>query len=254
MTTHNKPKTLNHGITAAYYCRHIGCLVAMTASHSISDHSKPADADMRRGFGPRVRKLHSRIGKAHHKAEGMTFSRALLAGDASPRQLAALMRALAPAYAFLEQEAPDLAFSLGSDSIPWHDLARTTALRHDLAILAGVAATPVSAAAAIWMKQLQQQARQAPHRLMAHVYVRYGGDLSGGQQLAAQANAILHKAGLPALSFWSFTAPITELKLALHDGFEEMELSAAEEEELLDEAVQAFHATQRLLAELAQLD
>jgi heme oxygenase len=226
----------------------------MTASHSISDHAKPADADMRRGFGPRVRKLHSRIGKAHHKAEGMTFSRALLAGDASPRQLAALMRALAPAYAFLEQEAPDLAFSLGSDSIPWHDLARTTALRHDLAILASVAATPASAAAAIWMEQLQQLARQAPHRLMAHVYVRYGGDLSGGQQLAAQANAILHKAGLPALSFWSFTAPITELKLALHDGFEELELSAAEEEELLDEAVQAFHATQRLLAELAQLD
>ena len=61
----------------------------MTASHSISDHSKPADADMRRGFGPRVRKLHSRIGKAHHKAEGMAFSRALLAGDASPRQLCA---------------------------------------------------------------------------------------------------------------------------------------------------------------------
>ncbi len=104
------------------------------------------------------------------------------------------------------------------------------------------------------MERLQQLARQAPHRLMAHVYVRYGGDLSGGQQLATQANAILHKAGLPALSFWSFTAPITELKLALHDGFEEMELSAAEEEELLDEAVQAFHATQRLLAELAQLD
>jgi len=32
-----------------------------------------------------------------------------------------------------------------------------------------------------------------------------------------------------------------------------MDLSAEEEEELLEEAVLAFHTTQRLLAELAQL-
>ncbi len=57
----------------------------MTASHSISDHAKPADADIRRGFGPRVRKLHSRIGKVHHKAEGM----------ASPGPFSPVMRRLA---------------------------------------------------------------------------------------------------------------------------------------------------------------
>ena len=33
-----------------------------------------------------------------------------------------------------------------------------------------------SAAAAIWLEQLRVLAQQAPHRLMAHVYVRYGGD------------------------------------------------------------------------------
>jgi len=220
---------------------------------SISDHAKPADADIRRGFGPRIRKLHSQIGKAHHQAEGMAFSRALLAGEASPRQLAALLRALAPAYAFLEQEAPELAFSLGADSIPWKDLARSTALQHDLAILASLPETPPSAAAAIWMEQLHHLARRAPHRLMAHVYVRYGGDLSGGQQLATQANHIVQRNGFPALNFWSFSAPLSELKLAMHDGFEEMELSAAEEEELLEESVLAFQATQRLLSELTAL-
>lgn len=30
------------------------------------------------GFGPRMRRLHARIGRAHHQAEGMGFSRALL--------------------------------------------------------------------------------------------------------------------------------------------------------------------------------
>jgi oxygen-independent coproporphyrinogen-3 oxidase len=220
---------------------------------SISDHAVPADAQLRQGFGPRVRKLHARIGKAHHKAEGMVFSRALLEGQTSPRQLAALMRALAPAYALLEQQGPELASALGDRSIPWQALARTTALQHDLAVLSALEATPASAAAAIWLEQLKVLARQAPHRFMAHVYVRYGGDLSGGQQLAEQANAILRRHDLPALGFWAFEHDLASLKHQLHDGFEEMDLSPEEEEELLEEAELAFRATQRLLAELAEI-
>jgi heme oxygenase len=227
----------------------------MTTTHpgSISDHANPADAALRKGFGPRVRKLHARIGKAHHQAEGMVFSRALLEGRATPLQLAALLRALAPAYALLEQRVPELASALGATASPWASLARSAALDHDLATLAALPATPASAAAAIWLEQLRVLAQQAPHRLMAHVYVRYGGDLSGGQQLAVQANAILASDGLPPLSFWVFERPIAELKQALHDAFEQFDLSPEEEEELLEEAEAAFHATQRLLAELDAL-
>lgn len=223
----------------------------MTAT-SISDHASPADAELRKGFGPRVRKLHARIGKAHHQAEGMTFSRALLDGRAEPLQLAALIGALAPAYGLIEEEAPALAAALGARSIPWDDLARTPALQHDQAMLSSLPTAPVSAAAA-WLEQLRLLARQAPHRLMAHVYVRYGGDLSGGQQLAGQANAILRRHGLPALEFWGFERDIPTLKQALHEGFEEMDLSEQEEAELLEEAELAFVATQRLLAELGCL-
>lgn len=204
-------------------------------------------------LGPRVRKLHAHIGKAHHQAEGMEFSRALLEGRATPLQLAGLLRALLPAYTLLEQEAPDLATALGATNIPWSDLARRQALEHDLKQLAALPATPASAAAASWLEQIKLLARQAPHRLMAHVYVRYGGDLSGGQQLGGQANAILSRHGLSALKFWSFEQEIPALKKALHDGFEQMDLSEAEEEELLDEAVAAFKLTQKLLAELAEI-
>jgi heme oxygenase len=96
-------------------------------------------------------------------------------------------------------------------------------------------------------------ARQAPHRLMAHVYVRYGGDLSGGQQLAEQAAAILRRHGLPAPTFWAFAGGVPALKQALHDGIEQLVLTEQQEEELLDEAERAFLATQQLLAELADL-
>ena len=63
--------------------------------------------------------------------------------------------------------------------------------------------------------------------------------------------ASLQAVGLPNLSFWVFNDPTSALKAALHDGFEQLQLSSREEEELLEEAETAFHATQRLLAELA---
>jgi heme oxygenase len=204
-------------------------------------------------LGPRVRRLHNRIGQAHHQAEAMGLSRALLEGQAAPRQLAALLRALAPAYALLDELAPAAAAGLGATDLPWSDLARTAALEHDLALVATVPATPDSPAAAAWCERLTELAGQAPHRLLAHAYVRYGGDLSGGQQLAPQANAIMAALDLPALSFWSFSRPSIDLKESLHGGLERLLLGAKEEQELMDEAQAAFGASQALLAELASL-
>jgi heme oxygenase len=219
------------------------------AASSLSDHAQPAGANQPPRLGPRLRKLHSRIGRAHHQAEGMAFSRALLEETVSPVQLAALLRSLAPAYALIETEAPKLARQLGVDDTPWSALARSAALEHDLALLSSTPETPASPAAKRWLERLHHLAQTSPHRLMAHLYVRYGGDLSGGQLLAGHANAILQRKGLPALSFWVFEHH-EKLKQALHDTFERFVLSAAQEAELLDEAEEAFRATQELLAEL----
>jgi heme oxygenase len=185
----------------------------------------------------------------------MAFSRALLDGQVSPLQLAALIRALVPAYAHLERRGPLLAASLGATDLPWDDLARSAALRHDEARLAaaGVPLTPTSPAALAWLAELERLADQAPHRWLAHLYVRYGGDLSGGQQLAEQAQRILAAHGLSNLEFWAFARPTAELKQGLHDAFEQLALSPDQEEELLAESEAAFVATQRLLAELADL-
>ena len=220
---------------------------------AISTHADGSDRAQRQVLGPRLRRLHARIGAAHRQAEGMAFSRALLAGQVEPLQLVALLRALAPGYGLIEQEGPALAAALGAQAFPWSDLARSPALERDAAQFAAIEASPPSAAAAVWLEQLRSLARQAPHRFLAHVYVRYGGDLSGGQQLADQANAILASRGLAPVSFWAFERPVRELKDGLHAAFEQLELSEAEEAELLEEAEIAFRATQSLLAELAAL-
>ena len=227
--------------------------VSVAGQEAISSHADGADRAQRQVLGPRLRRLHARIGAAHRQAEGMAFSRALLQGQVEPLQLVALLRALAPGYALIEQAGPELAAALGAQAFPWRDLARSPALQHDAAQFATMPAGPASTAAAIWLEQLRSLARQAPHRFLAHVYVRYGGDLSGGQQLAEQANAILVGRGLPSVTFWAFGRPVRELKDELHAAFEQLDLSEAEEQELLDEAEIAFRATQRLLAELAEL-
>jgi heme oxygenase len=157
--------------------------MTITPLAPISTHATANDTRRHSRIGPRVRRLHSRIGQAHHQAEGMGFSRALLEGQATPRQLAALLRALGPAYALLDELAPAAAAGLGATDLPWSDLARTAALEHDLALVANLPATPDSPAAAAWCERLTGLAGRAPHRLLAHAYVRYGGDLSGGQQL-----------------------------------------------------------------------
>lgn len=218
----------------------------------LSRHGQLTNASQGQGLGPRLRRLHARIGKAHHQAEGMVFSRALLNGAATPQQLRSLLDALLPGYILLEQRAPAAAAALGG-RLPWPDLVRSASLRHDLTALgeAGLPTTAPSAASGVWCSRLIELAQQSPHRLMAHVYVRYGGDLSGGQQLGQQANAILARHGLPALRFWSFMQPVAALKDALHGGIEALRLSAEQEEELLAEAETAFLLTQRLLAELA---
>jgi heme oxygenase len=225
----------------------------LLADGAISSHAGSVDAVARNGFGPRVRRLHARIGAAHRQAEGMLFSRALLAGQVSPLQLATLIRALAPAYERIELLAPAVAEFLGASSFPWADLARSAILRRDVAQLAALPATPSSPAALAWLERLEELVRTAPHRFLAHVYVRYGGDLAGGQQLAAQAASILAAHGLPPLGFWHFEQPVVALKQAFHDGFEQLELSEQQEQELLEECELAFQATQRLLAELGEL-
>ena len=119
---------------------------AVNGGEAISTHAGGADQAQRQVLGPRLRRLHARIGAAHRQAEGMAFSRALLAGQVEPLQLVALLRALAPGYGLIEQEGPELAAALGAQAFPWSDLARSLALERDAAQFAAIPAGVPSAA------------------------------------------------------------------------------------------------------------
>lgn len=201
--------------------------------------------------GPRLQRLHRRLAEAHQEAEARGFLHQLLDGHATPRQIAGLIRGLAPGYRLLEALAPPIAKAFGSTAIPWPALMRSDALDHDLFCFPGSLHTPPSGVSEEWQHRIRMLAAQQPHCLLAHVYVRYGGDLLGGQGLALLVNLSLQSAGYQSLLFWGFPCSVSLLKEQFHAGFEQLQLTEQQDDEFLDEVVNACHFTQRLLAELA---
>ena len=134
----------------------------------------------------------------HREVERSACMQCLLRGRMPQPAYALLLRNLHHLYVGLEaalsrhQAHPLLA--------PLHDpkLWRSNALELDLAFLHGPdwpSALPLMAATAAYGQRLQQLADGRPALLVAHAYVRYLGDLSGGQQLK---RIVARSLGLPA--------------------------------------------------------
>lgn len=152
-------------------------------------------------------RLKSETRELHRAAERSDFMSALLRGRLGRGAYALLLRSLHEIYAALEAgldahaEEPTLA-------AVWHPaLARRLALERDLCRLAGqrwstdLAPRP---AALRHARRLQRLAAEAPGLLAAHAYVRYLGDLSGGQLLAPIVERSLQLDAGEATGFYDF--------------------------------------------------
>ncbi|MEO8278866.1 MAG: biliverdin-producing heme oxygenase [Ideonella sp.] len=94
---------------------------------------------------------------------------------------------------------------------------------------------------------------ESPERLLAHAYVRYLGDLSGGQilrKIVADNSALRAQA---ALAFYDFgdAAGAKALAHAFRSGIDQVPTSAAQEDAVVDEAKLSFEWHLRLFDELA---
>lgn len=96
-------------------------------------------------------------------------------------------------------------------------LARAPALASDLAVLHGPAwahALPVLPAAQAYAERMAMLADIRPVLLAAHAYVRYLGDLSGGQMLRRIVGKSLHLPDGAGTAFYDFGPPATVQALA----------------------------------------
>lgn len=153
-------------------------------------------------------RLRTATAAAHDAAENSPFVTRLMAGNGSVADFAALTAQLRPVYATLEAVIEKMAGDRVVAAVHDPALARTARLVHDLGVLQGPPlvdlvgpAAPEMPATTRYVERLA--AAQAPEELLAHHYVRYLGDLSGGQ-VVARLVARHYAVPADALTFYRF--------------------------------------------------
>jgi heme oxygenase len=188
----------------------------------------------------------------HRTAERSAFMQGLLQGRLERAVYCRLLRNLHALYSALEQALERHAAALPPLHLP--ALFRTAALASDLRCLHGAdwSALPLTRAMREYTGRIQQLALEHPRLLVAHAYVRYLGDLSGGQSLRDRVRSALALEGDAGTAFYAFGGrdEVESKKQRFRAGLNAMVLDPASEDELVAEANAAFALHVDLFAEL----
>ncbi len=201
--------------------------------------------------------LRDRTKDAHHAAERSGVMAALLRGQMTRSTYALLLRSLHPIYDALERGLASAAHDPWIAPIHAPRVWRTAALERDLVYFAGPAwaALPIAPAAMGYAQRLDALRREHPGQLVAHAYVRYLGDLNGGQILARVVRKALGLTDAAGTAFYEF-AEIDDLRAESGRWRAALDAVPADLEgraRLADEALVGFDLHIRMFAEIAAL-
>ncbi len=187
-----------------------------------------------------TRELHTRAERSGVMAE-------LLARRISREAYGALLVNLHAIYVALE--AMLSASTLEASGLM--PLARTAALASDVQAFAVKGPAPVEAATRAYVERLHKLQGAHAHRLWSHVYVRYLGDLHGGQVLSRLVSG-LFGVGKDATRFYDFGSDeqVLALRASLRSQLALTALSEVQADEVVNEAVWAFEAHCRIFEQI----
>jgi heme oxygenase len=199
-------------------------------------------------------RLRQETRQNHVEAERSGIMRRLLSRSLDLGTYVALLRNLLPVYQTLEEEME----RHQADQVvaPFHHpgLARSAALEADLAELAGPdwRALPVIPEAAAYAERIRAAARQDPALLVAHGYVRYLGDLSGGQILKRIVAETFELAPGSGVGFYEFPAlgDLDAFKHRYRAALDALSPLPERADQIVREAIGGFEANTRLFAGL----
>ena len=202
--------------------------------------------------------LKSHTASAHEHAEQAGFVTELLAGRMEASQVAAMLLQNYVIYRALES-----ALEVNADPrlAPFADpaLMRVPALQKDLAVHYGddwerklaAGQLHVTPGAKAYADELHELGPGSTTYLMAHHYVRYLGDLSGGQIISAlvQRHYDINPEGLNFYAFDSI-GKIKPYKDSYRRHLDEAEFSDTEKQEILHHAETAFETNRQVFVDL----
>lgn len=212
-----------------------------------------ASAITARPDGPAAR-LRAASMPIHRATEDEPFITTLLAGDRSIDDYGALLGQLRPVYAALESATAGARASVPAGVAALFDpaLDRRSAIDHDLEALGVDAESPLLPQTATYVARIATIRDDWP-RLIAHHYVRYLGDLSGGQVVAARLRRH-YGLGDDALTFYAFDGLGAKgaVKARYREGLDRVLAPADRFDAALDETIRAYEANRALFAALGR--
>lgn len=206
---------------------------------------------------PITERLKEATRALHTEVERAGVMRLLLRGQLERIEYCRLLRNFHAIYAALETGLSRHAGVSGIAALDCVPLFRSNALHDDLTFLHGAdwaVAIPITGAATQYVEHLQGISEHAPLMLGAHAYVRYLGDLSGGQMLARIVAKTLDLPPGEGVKFYEFGSvdDVKNLAHAFRLGLDLMADHEASAQALIDEGCAAFARHRELFEALGR--
>lgn len=189
-------------------------------------------------------RFKSRTRDLHVLAERSGVTAQILRGKATLAGYALLLASLAPVYLEMERQMARRADEPGLRRLIDPAILRHDALTHDLTQLVGAdwrdRLAPLNEVER-YVAAIRAAGDGDGARLIAHAYVRYLGDLNGGQALAK----LLHRSlGLPSSSLTFYDFPLVEdlggLRASYRAAIDQAGREIADPDAVVEEAALAF--------------
>ncbi len=186
--------------------------------------------------------LRERTRDLHKLAERSGIIAEILQAGGTRKGYALLLRNLLPVYEALEKQLATLAGSPLVGPLTYPELMRTSSIRRDLeALNFDAAELPLLPATAAYVEAIIEASGGDGGRLIAHAYVRYLGDLSGGQifkRLLARSLLLLPE----TLTFYDFPAiaDIAAFKSEYRTAIDRAGDESGDFEAIVEEGARAF--------------
>ena len=194
---------------------------------------------------------------AHEDAEGSRFMEELLGGKLNTEAVAEFTGQLWFIYEALERAVRAIEDQPLAGSIVDRRLERQVSLEADLAGMYGANwrdAIRILPATMKYVSRLEELTGTGdPVPVIAHHYVRYLGDVSGGQVIAAWLGTY-YDIDPESLNFYDFSAigKIPPYRSSYRTALDELDLNEEQRESLLEEARMAFGFNSGVFADLAK--
>ena len=195
-------------------------------------------------------RLRSETKEAHTAAERSGVMRNLLRGKISREKYVALLQNLAVLYEALESELDLHRADAALRQVDWNLLRRLPSLRHDIEALGKDLPSDIKPSTMTYVAHLHEIGKSSPGLLFAHAYLRYLGDLYGGQIIKRIVEKTFDDASATAFYDFADIGDLNAFKISFREAIDAIPESAAGADALVNEAQRGYDLHAQIFSEL----